>query len=117
MLIIQHHCLSDKKKIFRREPEFGMGCYRLYLCPPEIIKEENLPDGWGLLWINGKKIRRMVGPKGNYFTNNGNLQPFYKRSQSSEISMLVSALRRKDQWMDKRMITTPESEGGKACAS
>lgn len=43
--------LADRKKPFRAETDNqqGMGDWRFYLCPPEIIKPEELPEGWGLL--------------------------------------------------------------------
>jgi len=91
--------LNDKKKLFRRSPAYGMGCWRLYLCMPGVINKEDLPDGWGLLWINGKRMKRIVAPTGNYFPQDGDVKPHYERSYKSEISMLVSALRRKDEWM------------------
>jgi hypothetical protein len=37
-----------------------MGEMRYYLCPPEIIKPEDLPNGWGLLYPAGKTIRTAV---------------------------------------------------------
>lgn len=43
--------LRDKKKLFRREPERGMGKYRYYACPEHLINAEDLPEGWGLIWI------------------------------------------------------------------
>lgn len=95
--------LKDKNKSFRQVPNCGMGCYRFYLCPPDIIKKEDLPDGWGLLWVNGKKIRRIVGPKGNSFAYDGEVKPFYERQLLNEVAMLVSALRRDDKYMKKRM--------------
>jgi hypothetical protein len=42
--------LSDGKKWFRRHPEYGMGNYRYYLCPPDLIKPKELPECWGLLY-------------------------------------------------------------------
>ncbi|MGI4991081.1 hypothetical protein ACRXCV_00495 (plasmid) [Halobacteriovorax sp. GFR7] len=43
--------LRDKKKDFRKYPKKGMGRYRYYACPEHLIKPEDLPDGWGLIWI------------------------------------------------------------------
>lgn len=43
--------LSDAKKSFRINPNSGMGDYRYYCCPKGLIKPEELPNGWGLLWI------------------------------------------------------------------
>lgn len=44
--------LKDKKKEFRNKPELGMGEFRYYCCPEGIIKEEELPNNWGLLYLN-----------------------------------------------------------------
>lgn len=43
--------LADAKKPFRIKPEKGMGDYRYYCCPKGMIKKEELPKGWGLLYI------------------------------------------------------------------
>jgi hypothetical protein len=42
--------LSDKNKYFRANPEFGMGVMRWYMCEPELIKQDELPDDWGLVY-------------------------------------------------------------------
>ena len=56
--------LSDKKKYWRIHPEFGLGKYRSYLCPVEIIKESDLPPKWGLMHYNDKnKIEVVVYPQ------------------------------------------------------
>lgn len=31
-----------------------MGNYRYYLCPEYLIKESELPDGWGLIYVDNK---------------------------------------------------------------
>lgn len=44
--------LADKKKYFRYEhPESGMGDLRYYCCPKGLIGQNDLPDGWGLLYV------------------------------------------------------------------
>lgn len=43
--------LRDKKKPFRMNPSSGMGDRRYYCCPKGLIKPEELPDTWGLLYI------------------------------------------------------------------
>ena len=43
--------LKDAKKSFRLNPNSGMGDYRYYCCPKDLIKPEELPYGWGLLYI------------------------------------------------------------------
>lgn len=42
--------IADAKKWFRIYPEKGLGDYRYYCCPEGIIKEDELPASWGLLY-------------------------------------------------------------------
>src|ERR1700743_1391059 len=46
--------LADKHKSFRKEPHLGMGNQRFYCCPTGLIKVEELPEGWGLIYVNEK---------------------------------------------------------------
>ena len=43
--------VNDKKKKWRNISE-GMGEYRTYVCPTDIIKEDELPEYYGLLYYN-----------------------------------------------------------------
>lgn len=47
--------LADKKKVFRRNPQAGMGVYRYYLSPKGLISPDELPEKWGLLEIDGRR--------------------------------------------------------------
>jgi len=87
---------ADKKKIFRRNPSVGMGSFRYFLCPRGIIKPEDLPEKWGLLWVNEKsQVRQKVGPKGNIWSST-NMEDFRfpERNEQAERNMMYSALRR-----------------------
>ena len=54
---------SDQKKMWRNVvPEHQAGNNRWYLCPEGIIKHDELPDGWGLLYWDGKRIYPVVAP-------------------------------------------------------
>ena len=44
---------ADQKKPFRTDGN-GMGQKRFYLCPENLIKESDLPQGWGLLYVDEK---------------------------------------------------------------
>ena len=56
--------LNDKKKYARTEQACAcrqqVGNYRYYLCPEGIIRPDELPEGWGLLYWNGKKVEKIV---------------------------------------------------------
>ena len=75
--------LSDKKKVWRRLPDTGMGSHRSYLCPTGLISVEELPEKWGLLYIDeqGKitEIKEAERQESNH---------------NAEIAALMSILRR-----------------------
>lgn len=74
--------LANKRK-FHAAAGLGMGRERVFMCPPNIIEPEDLYDGYGLLWVEGKIVRWKVRPeRRNDFDRDG------------EMAMLVSALRR-----------------------
>ena len=76
--------LKDKKKFFRVDRDYyAMGNYRLYLCPAGLISTKEIPDKWGLLYINESgKIEIQVKPERQ--------DSYYQ----AEISMLLSIIRR-----------------------
>ena len=78
--------LADKKKWCRsKEAEEGgflAGTFRWYLCPEGVIKPEEVPEGWGLLYWNGKEIKWIKGA------------PEHKNTSRSDLLILSSILRR-----------------------
>ena len=46
--------LADFKKNHRQEG-FGIGNYRYYACPSGLIKPEELPEKWGLIYVDIEK--------------------------------------------------------------
>lgn len=86
--------LSDRDKIFRKNPHMGMGKYRYFLCEKGLINPNELPDKWGLLYVNDKRqVRQKVGPKGNIWSINKNFI-FEERNIQNEMALMYSALRR-----------------------
>lgn len=83
--------LSDKSKTFRADPDKGMGDWRFYMCPPGIIKIEDLPKGWGLLYVTDKTVKRVHGIPPNAAWSRE--KPF-DGNKANENTMLTSALRR-----------------------
>lgn len=43
----------------------GLGNYRFYLCPEGLIRSEDLPARWGLLYAKGRSVVPVVSPPGN----------------------------------------------------
>jgi len=86
--------LGDKRKLFRKHPERGMGQYRYYMCPTGLINKEELPEKWGLIYVNEKgKARIYHNP---YNDKGGNIwyDGFTERNQESEMRLMYSVLRR-----------------------
>lgn len=85
---------ADRFKIFRKNPWMGVGLFRYFLCPKDLIKPEDLPDKWGLLWVNDKgKVSKKVGPDGNVWSANRTFM-FQERNVLNEMALMYSALRR-----------------------
>lgn len=82
--------LADQKKRFRRTRE-GMGDWRFYLCPEGVITPEDLPEGWGLLWVKNGKVQEITGVPAN--TQWWSRKPF-EGNKRDETILLTSALRR-----------------------
>lgn len=83
--------LADRKKLVRAAPELGMGDWRFFLCRPGVIRADELPDGWGLLYTDGAAVNRIAGvPKGNA----GWGKPPAQGNKRAELALTVSALRR-----------------------
>lgn len=77
--------LSDRKKPWRITPEFGLGQYRSYLCPENLIRESELPDNWGLFYVNDKgKIRMIKKPE------------MQESSTTQEMNVAASIMRREE---------------------
>lgn len=83
--------LADKKKRFRQDTTIGMGDWRFFLSPPDIISIDDLPVGWGLLHASAKQIRKVHGWPPNTQWYRG--KPFSANKQA-ECDYLYSALRR-----------------------
>jgi hypothetical protein len=83
----------DAQKFFRIHPEQGVGNFRYYLCPENLIAPEDVPPKWGLIWVNSRGQTKVVKEilKGNCGCM---LDNWFEVNQRSERSILYSGLRR-----------------------
>lgn len=66
--IIEAKCSRADFFADRKKPERmagGLGVYRFYLCPEGLIKPEDLPPRWGLLWAAAGSVQEIQAPRGN----------------------------------------------------
>lgn len=73
-------CRSNQAAMLNRQA----GHLRWYLCPEGIIKKEELPDNWGLLYWDGKKVYPVVAPK------------CFENTEAADMDILTSILRREE---------------------
>ncbi len=85
--------LRDADKPFRRHPGLGMGARRVYMTPPGIIHEGELPAGWGLVEVSGRTAKVTVQPTDQT-----------ERNQHAELCLLIAHTRRVE-GVSKRMRT------------
>lgn len=52
--------MADKNKPHRINPEIGVGKYRYYICPTDLIKPHELPERWGLIYVSPKGTCNVV---------------------------------------------------------
>ena len=76
--------LRDKKKLFRWDEDKGVGNFRYYCCPRQLIGPLEVPDGWGLIYVypNGN-ARQVLSPnhkKANYEAERNILYSYARRA-------------------------------------
>lgn len=81
---------KDSKKPHRSE--LGIGNFRFYLCTPDIISPNEVPDKWGLLYYVNGKIEVIVNPfHGNINSKSPNK---FESNFKAERAILYSAYRK-----------------------
>lgn len=76
---------GDKAKLHSIHPEYSMGRKRWYIVPDGLVKAEDLPEGWGLLYVQGVSVIEIVEAPERL------LHPL---AQEQEVTILASAIRR-----------------------
>lgn len=75
--------LKDHKKPFRKICETGVGELRYYLCPTGLIKGIEIPEKWGLLYLNENNKIEII-----------KVAERQKANLNAERNMLISLIRR-----------------------
>jgi len=88
--------LADRAKPFRKKPDAGVGCERFYFTPPNLVKFEELPAGWGLLEYRRGRIEIMQPSVKNLRTAKG---------FRYEMNLLLASLRRVEVRIEPQSIT------------
>lgn len=90
--------LADKRKHFRHTPQLGMGDHRYYCCPEGMIMPDELPTGWGLVYVSATgKAYCKVRPWALLQNESGNQYKglyIHPKNLQAEHNLMYSALRR-----------------------
>jgi len=81
----------DAKKPHRADPWRGVGDWRFYIAPAGMVSVDELPERWGLIEVQGRKILHTHGVPGNCFWSR---HPFPYANKRAEIQLLISAIAR-----------------------
>lgn len=85
---------ADAKKPWRIYSAEGMGKYRFYLCPEGLIKPEELPNNWGLIYVGKRgKTEVVVNPYCAYVNGNIYSNGFYRYNKEAERQIMYALLR------------------------
>lgn len=85
--------LPDKKKPHRIEG--GLGNWRYFMCPEGMIQPDELPEGWGLLWVNS---RGHVKPKAGFARALADTRNYYTHQEA------LAAYRHESDWDGEKFI-------------
>lgn len=85
---------KDREKLWRKCPSLGVGDFRFYLCPEGLIKPDEVPEKWGLLYADAKGMITEIKPilRGNVNHKNSNR---IEKHHQNERYIMYSLLRRK----------------------
>jgi hypothetical protein len=90
--------LADRNKPWRVNSEGALGCERFYIAPAGLIAAAELPPGWGLLEVRGRKVE-VAAPcnkRRSLRTPEGLM---------NEMNLLLASLRRVEIRIEPRTIT------------
>ena len=85
--------IADKNKTFRQHTWMGMGDWRFFITPKDLITVNELPEMWGLIEVNQKgkaKIKHNPFGKGNIYSS----WEGFEKNKEAEKNMMYSVLRR-----------------------
>jgi len=90
--------LADAAKPWRRDPDVALGCERFYMAPAGIVAAADLPQGWGLLEVSGRRVEVAVAcsKRRSLRTPEGFM---------NEMNLLLASLRRVEIRIEPQTIT------------
>lgn len=82
---------ADQKKLIHTTPDTMPGQERWYLTPPNLIRPDEVPPGWGLAECGKSSIRIVVTPDRRFDSG-----PYVDGRSRAEMPILLSLIRRQE---------------------
>lgn len=82
---------NDQKKRSRRSRKYALGDWRIYLTPPNLLENQEIPEGWSWYVVKGNGIHHAGGRK----YENAVHRPFCSDARS-ERAILVSYIYKRE---------------------
>lgn len=100
---------ADRKKPHRQAPALGMGQFRFYCCPAGLLTVADLPERWGLIYVNQRGVPKCVHNPYNPYGGNCWSDGFEEYNLRDERRLMYSALIRKNlKSTSDEPVNTPE---------
>jgi len=90
--------LADRGKPWRQNSETAVGCERFYMAPAGLIAAAELPAGWGLLAVSGRKVEIAVASSTRRSLRSA-------EGMMHEMNLLLASLRRVEVRIEPQTIT------------
>ena len=90
--------LADRSKPWRQDPETAAGCERFYMAPAGMIETKELPEGWGLLAVHGRKVELAAACSRRRSMRSA-------EGMMNEMNLLLASLRRVEVRIEPQTIT------------
>lgn len=88
---------KDRHKIFRKHPKLGLGTFRYYVCPEGMIKPEELPYHWGLIYGYDDGSIKLIRGKAMGYQRFDNAY-YFQVDPINENKAMYSLLKRAASW-------------------
>lgn len=106
--------LSDRHKPHRKAPETGMGEFRYYMCPEGVINISDLPDRWGLLWVNKRghvkllagaiTVPLVMGYAGGHIMQQWRFSEYNQRRELNMMAYLLNRVGNPEESIEKERL-------------
>ncbi len=80
------------------------------MTPPGLVKPEEVPDGWGLLEVHGRRVPKLVIPDNSIFSRTPHSRIIRASRCRYEVPLLRSAIWQASEWVNWHSVFIRDRE-------